>query len=127
MAGDYIDEYDTQVYYAHAVATAYINPNFLVAGDFGVYHVDENFGYEADGLRWGAMIEAKPEGSLLSYFARYQGGTLDWNDDDENNVEHIVQAGIRLNFGAVTLQDRDAAVGLLDLNPMYGANSARHF
>ena len=72
-------------------------------------------------------IEARPPGSSLSYFARYQGGMIDLSDVDEDFVEHIAHVGLRLNLGAPTLQERDAAAGLVDFNPLYGANPARHF
>lgn len=110
-----------------ALSVAYfVDPNLMIAGRLeGVYTTATTF--SSPELTTTGRIEYKPAGSPVSYYL--QATAFSW--DDNNNfgptgrgLEGIVNVGLRVPIGdTTTLQDLVSKVGLVDMNPLYGADS----
>jgi hypothetical protein len=121
--GEDADE-DGELIYGHARLLLYCNPD-LVFGFEGGYFTYEDDDSDFDGFTWGASVEAKASGSPVSVFARYQGASIAFAGDSEDDIEHAGLLGLRFAFGADTIQELNEAVGLADFNPLYGVSPAR--
>lgn len=134
---DYYDEYEETDVFATGVLAYYIDPNLSVSVNAGIdsyNHWESSPGYSFEETQfrtsWGARIEKRFEGTQLSAYLAYQGRS--WSGESTNNgqphnawtnSQHALLAGLRFALGgdgSETLQDLDNAVGLVDLNPVYG-------
>ena len=115
-----------RVAFGVAQATYYLTPNFTVSGWAGVNGF-VNSDSTSGGGRIGSRIEFKPDGWPVSFFATdqlratrvsYSGGAP--AGLTQTAIENTAMVGIRVPFGASTLQELDAADGLVDMNPNYG-------
>ena len=115
-----------RVGYGVLQATYYLTPNFTVSGWGGLSAYTDNYG-TGKGGRIGGRIEFKPDGSPVSLYASYQGrGSWDTitggprAGQTESLAENTVMVGLRVPFGASSLQDLDRSAGLVDMNTNYG-------
>ena len=119
--------------YARGVFAYYLDPNLAVSANLGIdsYSSDANGATTETGFTWGARLEYKPADMPFSGFVAYQGWGWSGEDDfpsDWSGTEHALLVGMRIPFGAdgaTTLRAQDDAVGLYDMNAIYGENFVR--
>ena len=110
--------------YATVSADYFLTPNFVVSANIGGDNWTQSNGDSSPELSWGARVEFKPDASPVSFFVAYQGLGFRSNYHDQSAYDQgaigEVLAGIKVPFGATTLQDTQRAAGLADLNPSFG-------
>lgn len=110
--------------YATLSADYFFNPNFFVSANVGADNWTETSGDASPEISWGAKIEFKPATSPVSFFAAYQGygfkSTYHDTSAYDQGVDNVFFAGLRIPLGVGSLQQMQNAVGLADLNPMFG-------
>ncbi len=110
--------------YVTLSANYFLTRNLFVSANVGTDKWTQNNGDASTETTWGAKLEFKPETSPLSFFAAYEGfhfnSTYGASADYDRGSDHIFLVGIRLPFGAGSLQDLQRNVGLADLNPLFG-------
>jgi hypothetical protein len=123
LSGDASDHGERDAYTTLS-ADYFFNPNFFVSGNIGADKWTENTGDASPEISWGARIEFKPDVSPVSFFAAYEGYGFKSTYHDtpayDQGVDNVFFAGLRIPLGVGTLQQMQHAVGLADLNPMYG-------
>ena len=105
----------------------YVDPNLRVSANAGIdRYTGDEWDREEYSASWGARIEKKFEDTPFSLFASYQGWVWSGEDNETswkwNADSHTIKVGARFAFGqgTQTLQDLDRAVGLKDMNEIYG-------
>jgi hypothetical protein len=108
--------------YGVVAATYYLNPDFAISGNLGF---DRQANDEAawNTFSWGARIEHKLHDAPISVFAFYEGHSPNGSQPDDvtwKETSQNIMGGLRFTFGKSTLRDLNEAVGLVDMNPLYG-------
>jgi hypothetical protein len=118
--------------FAQGVLAYYIDPNFVLSANAGVEHwMDDYYDESGNQFTWGLRLEKKIDGTPASVYVAYQGWAWSGSGYDPDyyvnhsfdETEHAILAGIRFAFGddgSSTLQDLNNAVGLVDMNPIFG-------
>jgi len=105
-------------------ADYFFTPNFFVSANIGADKWTENTGDTSPETTWGAKVEFKPDVSPVSFFAAYEAYDFKSTYHDtsayDQGVDSLFFAGLRIPFGVGSLQQMQHAVGLADLNPMFG-------
>jgi hypothetical protein len=71
-------------------------------------------GSDAEGTVFGLEIEHKPPSWPVSLFASYERGDYEQPDEGDTAEETVWRVGVRVNFGATTLQENDRRGATLD-------------
>lgn len=118
----YDAEYDESQLYAAVEGDYFVNPDLMLSGNIGASTETENDEDNYSALSWGLKAEFKPQGSPVSFYGAYQGiRYADDSSSDYTSVDNVFAVGIRVPFGAGSIEDLQNAVGLSDMNPDYGA------
>lgn len=114
--------------YAAGVLSYYCRPNTAISGFLKVDHETGGDGsdtYALTGFGWGARLEFKPETHPMSFYLAYVGDTWSgsWTGagDGLRGIDQQILVGVRLPLGGPrTPAELDRAVGLTDMNVLYG-------
>ena len=113
--------------YAVLSAEYFVNPNLMLSGLFGVSrYTSENTPdtYTDDQLHWGAEVDFKPDNSPVTFYGAYHGVSTNehYSTDAFNytSTNHTFLVGVKLPFGADSVQTLQNTVGLKDFNNLFG-------
>jgi hypothetical protein len=100
-------------WFVRGITRYFIDPNLQVSAELGYTNgpaYENGDKYPTDVLNWSLGIEHRLDRSPLSIFASYQGdrsATRTAGCKRENVVQTTVMVGVKINFGAGTLQAND--------------------
>lgn len=128
ISGDDADNNEMDIF-AQGVLAYYIDPNLVVSVNVGADSWSGDYGDETGSqVTWGLRLEKKIDGTPASVYVAYQGwawggsgmdpGLYQWDES-----ANAILVGLRFAFGddgSGTLKDLNSAVGLVDMNPVYG-------
>jgi hypothetical protein len=111
-------------WYAAGSTAYYFDPNLAVSVNGGIDLSSDNTGSGTTTFTWGARIEHKLASLPISGYLAYQGWCWDGSDPGGaatwNGTSHAFIAGVRFTFNQPTLRALNQAVGLVDMNSVYG-------
>lgn len=117
---DLDDSILTDTYFVRGQLRYYLTDNFrgTLEGAYAVGRVDEED--DTDIYDWGVELEYRFDESPISLFASYEGTDMDQTPGESDKLsEDVYTVGLRLDFGASTVFDRDRLGAGLD-TPRFG-------
>lgn len=114
------DEIFTDTFFVRGQFRYYFAENVRAA--LGLAYADGRVDEEknTEVVDWGAELEWKPEDFPVSLFAAYEGMDLDQRPGESDHLdEHVIKLGLRLDFGANSIFERDRLGAGLD-TPRFG-------
>ena len=110
--------------YGTLSANFFFTPNFFLSANIGTDRWTQSNGDSSSEITGGAKLEFKPDMSPVSFFVAYEGfgfrSDYGATTNYDKGTDQIVLAGIRIPLGVNSLHDLQSAVGLADLNPLFG-------